>query len=177
MTTQETFRRYVESNKGCAVILAGSGSDKPHIEEIVASLTDYQIPHQVRIVSAHKQPEELMEIVREYDSWQGPLAYIAVAGGTDALSGMVSYHSSRPTISCPPDHPNMSCLTNPPGSSNMYIGNPANVGKAVAQLFAHLNPEYRLVLEKKRVGKIAKLQMEDLEHSQKSLEWLAAPVS
>ena len=136
------FREQVEKNIGCAVILAGSDSDFFHLEKIVSSLTVYEIPFDARICSAHKQTEKLLEILEEYDALKGPFVYIDVAGKTDALSGTTSYRSRNPTLSCPPDHPNTSCITNPSASANAYIGDPKNVGKFIAQMYSRLNDTY-----------------------------------
>jgi len=136
------FQATIEENKGCAVILAGSDSDKLHIDKIVDSLRHWEVPFQVRISSAHKQPEKTSGIVHDYNEVEGSITYIAVAGGTDALSGLVSFHSYGPVISCPPDHLNESCLTNPPGSSNAYIGDPSDIGKFIAQTYAGINPRF-----------------------------------
>ena len=94
-------------------------------------------------------------------------AGIAVAGGTDALSGTASFHSLHPVISCPPDAPNQSCWTNPPGSSNLYLARPEDVGRAVAQLFSHLNPNYREKLRLSVVAKKYELVNADLKLRQK----------
>jgi len=159
---REGFANAVKFNVGCAVVLAGSDSDKGHIDEIVKGLEIWGIPFDVRICSAHKQPEELMGIVREYDRLEGSLVYIAVAGGTDALSGTVSFNSTRPVISCPPgDGINMSCLTNPPGSSNAYVQKPANVARFVAQMFSTVNHGYRDRLLEEARKKREKLTVAD----------------
>ena len=108
----------IKSKVGYAVIIAGSDSDEAHIKKITDSLNKYDIPYKVRICSAHKQQGKLTEIINAYnDIRSGSLVFIAVAGGTDALSGTLSYHSLHPVISCPPDGLNQSCLTNPSGSS------------------------------------------------------------
>jgi argininosuccinate lyase len=75
------FRKDIESGEGCVVIMAGSDSDKPHIEKIVSALDDYGMPSQVRVCSAHKQPGTLANIIEEYDQVEGLMAYVAVAGG------------------------------------------------------------------------------------------------
>ncbi len=158
-----SFREEVESNKGCAVILAGSGSDEKHIDEIVKSLRMYEVPLEVRVKSAHKQGEDLPDLLELYDSMKGGLAYIVVAGGVDALSGTSSFQSWRPTISCPPEYPkiNESCLRNPLGSSNAYIRRPEDVGRLVAQIFAHQNPTYREKLISGIKAKKEKLKEDD----------------
>jgi phosphoribosylaminoimidazole carboxylase PurE protein len=153
----EEFMDELQQNKGVAVIMAGSDSDKPHIQKIAKSLDEYCITYGIRICSAHKQPEALMSLLEGYNGFNNALVYIAVAGGTDALSGTASFHSYHPVISCPPDAPNDTCLRNPPGSSNAYIARADNVGKLVAQMYSHLNPEYKRLLEEKRQQKIEKL--------------------
>ncbi len=159
----DLFRQQVERRVGCAVILAGSGSDKDYVAKIVQSLRVYEIPYEVRVASAHKQPEPLLNLIKEYDSLNGPLVYIAVAGGTDALSGTLSFHSWRPTISNPPDYPqvNISCLENPPGSSNAYVKRPENVGRFIAQLFSSFNETYREKLKMSIETKIMQLEEDD----------------
>jgi len=158
----DDFESIVRSNVGCAVILAGSGSDEDYIDRISLSLQKYGVAHEVRIAPAHKQAEHLQEVVNHYDALSGTLVYIAVAEGTDALSGTLSYVSWRPTISCPPDHCNTSCLTDPLGSSNAYIGRPENAARFVAQVFASHNKECRAALEAERIRKHHTLEGNDL---------------
>jgi 5-(carboxyamino)imidazole ribonucleotide mutase len=148
---------------GCAVIFAGSASDRPHVQKIARSLEEFGVPHEVRICSAHKEPERLMAILREYEGLGGAIAYIAVAGGTDALSGTLSFHALAPVISCPPDPPNPSCLANPPGSSNAVIYDPRNAGRFVAQLFAAHDPQIAERLRRSRDEKVRALQDSDRE--------------
>lgn len=157
----------MKSNTGCAVVMAGSSSDKEHIEKIAKALESFEIPYQVRICSAHKQPGTLMEMINEYDSVGGLVAFVAIAGGTDALSGTLSFYALGPVISCPPDAPNQSCLTNPPGSSNAYIANPKNVGKFIAQMYAGVNPRFRKLLQDGNAKKIQSLEQADIEFQEK----------
>ena len=57
------FRKCIENSLGGAVIFAGSSGDKPHIDKIVKSLKKYNLPLEVRIASAHKQPERLIKFI------------------------------------------------------------------------------------------------------------------
>ena len=140
---KEDFLKAAEAGGG-AVILAGSSSDEHHYNEIAKQLTSYSISLEIRIASAHKQPEKVLQTVRYYDgNCEGALVYICVAEMTDALSGMVSFHTFRPVISCPPNAPNASCWNNPPGSSNLYVASPKNAARAVAQLFSCADQEYK----------------------------------
>ncbi len=173
----EDFKRVMQSNLGCAVIMAGSDSDdkprgdKPsYIEQLAKSLESFEIPYEVRICSAHKQPKKLIRIIEEYNAIGGAATYIAVAGGTDALSGTLSYHSLGPVISSPPDAPNESCLKNPPGSSNSYIPTPSNVGRFIAQMYAGVNPKFKDLLEIEKVKKLDSLEKADAEILKQSEE-------
>ena len=148
----------IESSKGFASIFAGSDSDKKHIQKISSALDYFSIPHMVHICSAHKQCEELMATINSYNSIERPIFLIGVAGGTDALSGILSYHAYAPVISCPPDSPNASCLGSPKGSSNACIWKPYNVARFIAQSFSHINPEIKQILIEEKQQKIQKLQ-------------------
>ncbi|MBT3261212.1 AIR carboxylase family protein [bacterium] len=152
------MRKAIVENKGCAVILAGSDSDEEHIKKIIKSLEEYEISYEVMICSAHKQTAELLQITQELNSINGAVVYIAVAGGTDALSGTLSFYTLAPVISCPPDMANTSALTNPPGSSNAVIANPKNIGKFVAQMFAFINSKYVRLIKERNAQKLTKLQ-------------------
>lgn len=169
MTIDEKFKEIMKSNKGCVVIMAGSDSDEPHITEIVKSLDSYKIPYEVRICSAHKQPQTLKSMIDEYNGVGGTYAIVAVAGGTDALSGTASFHALAPVISCPPDAKkyangiNETCLKNPPGSSNVYIKRPENVGKFIAQMYAGLNLDYAAMITGKNGKKMMSLEDKDTE--------------
>ena len=147
--------------------MAGSGSDREHIKKITDSLDTYEIPHRVRICSAHKQPDKLVGLILQYNSDRNLVVAVTVAGGPDALSGSLSYNALFPVISCPPDaidgRHNESCLNNPPGSSNAYIAKPGNVGKFVAQIYARKDSRIREVLKKENAEKIRSLEKADLE--------------
>ncbi|RLG97906.1 5-(carboxyamino)imidazole ribonucleotide mutase, partial [Candidatus Bathyarchaeota archaeon] len=53
-----------------------------------------------RVASAHKTPEKVLKILKEYEG--KPIVYITVAGRSNALSGMVDASTTRPVIACPP---------------------------------------------------------------------------
>merc|ERR1719356_1213692 len=146
---------------GFVVIAAGSDSDMPHLQTIQKELSKFKIPSQIRICSAHKQPGRLEALIGEYNKSTEPLLLVGCAGGTDALSGTASYSAKFPVISCPPDGTDQTCLTNPPGSSNAYIRNPANVAKFAAQYFANHCPQVAEALEASIAEKIRKLEQAD----------------
>merc|ERR1719362_2422973 len=146
---------------GFVVIMAGSDSDMPHLETIKKELSKLKIPSQIRICSAHKQPSRLESIIEYYNTSAQPLVIVGCAGGTDALSGTAAYSLRHPLVSCPPDAPNNTCLTNPPGSSNAYIAKPSNAAKFAAQVFAISCPVVAAALDASIKEKILKLEQAD----------------
>ncbi len=149
---------------GLAVLMAGSDSDLPHLESLRKELDAYGIPSEFRICSAHKQPARCEEIISKYNQSLEPVVFVTVAGGTDALSGVVSFHSRHPVISCPPKREeHESCLQNPPGSSNSTILRPANVARHVAQILGGHNQEWHTTILAKNAEKVAKLEKADEE--------------
>ena len=144
------------------MVVAGSDSDKSHVEKLVSALKMYEIPYETRICSAHKSPERLLEMIAEYEA-QGSLVWVAVAGGTDALSGTLAFHADQPVVSCPPDGLNQSCLTNPPGSSNATILSPKNAARFIAQVYSAVNPRLKDLLAGSRAEKIRHLEAKDDE--------------
>ena len=144
------------------VIISGSDSDLPHIKKIQGELAKFEIESNIRICSAHKQPVACENIVKELNQSSIPSVIVSIAGATDALSGVLSFHSVHPVISCPPDKNNhFSCVDNPPGSSNSVILRPANVAKHIAQMLVLVDPTFKAIIQKKNEDKIGKLTEAD----------------
>ena len=148
----------------CAVLMADSDSDMPHLEKIQSTLNKWGVPSHVRICSAHDQPTKLTATLQYYNQSIQPLVIVACARGTDALSGAASCHSLFPVVSCPADGWNESCLKNPSGCSNAVILRPENVSKFVCQAFSHVNPMYREMLLASFQEKVHKLNAADKYH-------------
>jgi len=147
---------------GCAVIVAGSDSDEEHVKKIADALRNYGVPMQARVCSAHKQPQKAMGLLQHYNQSLEPLVLISVASGTDALSGLLAYHSVHPVVSSPPDADiNASCLTNPPRSSNAYVKHWKNAARFAAQQLSYAIPAVRDALSVEVVEKIGSLDHAD----------------
>ena len=81
-------------------ILMGSGSDDKFLEPAYEILTQFEIPFEKRILSAHRHAERLNEYLKEAN--QGSIrVFIAAAGFSAALPGVVSAHTLRPVIGIP----------------------------------------------------------------------------
>ncbi len=83
-------------------ILMGSKSDLEHGEAIARALETFGVASEIRVASAHKVPEYLLELLRDYEADPRPKVYITVAGRSNALSGLVDAQVSAPVIACPP---------------------------------------------------------------------------
>jgi 5-(carboxyamino)imidazole ribonucleotide mutase len=86
-------------NKGFVSIIAGSKSDEDIVKKTVDVLKEFQINHEVKYISAHREPEKLKEYVRNSESKVD--VYICIAGLSAALPGFVASHTSRPVIGVP----------------------------------------------------------------------------
>ncbi|HZX60326.1 MAG TPA: AIR carboxylase family protein, partial [Candidatus Methylomirabilis sp.] len=53
-----------EQKKPVVGIVMGSDSDFPIMEEAVKALKSFDIPHEVRVISAHRAPAQVMEYAR-----------------------------------------------------------------------------------------------------------------
>jgi fusion protein PurCD len=87
---------------GYVVIIMGSPSDLPHCKKILNSLENYRVFTAMRVVSAHKNGERIVSMIKEYNNSLEPGVIIAVAGRSNGLGGALAANSSLPVISCPP---------------------------------------------------------------------------
>ena len=78
----------------------GSKSDWDTLRHADAILSDFDVPHECRIVSAHRTPVEMADYAREA-AGRGLKVIIAGAGGAAHLPGMVAAHTALPVIGVP----------------------------------------------------------------------------
>ncbi len=80
----------------------GSDSDLPVLESAFTSLQELGIGFHVRILSAHRTPDEAAEFARTAKQ-KGVKVLIGVAGMAAHLAGALAAHSSLPVIGVPVD--------------------------------------------------------------------------
>jgi len=85
---------------GKVVVLMGSERDLEFCREIAKHLKAFGLEYQFRVASAHKTPEKVLEILREFE--QQKTVYVTVAGRSNALSAFVDANTAKPVIACPP---------------------------------------------------------------------------
>ena len=82
------------------LIMMGSRSDLPAMEGCMEQLDAFQVPYLVRILSAHRTPEAVLELSKEAQS-QGIQVIIAAAGGAAHLAGVLASSTVLPVIGIP----------------------------------------------------------------------------
>lgn len=90
-------------------IIMGSDSDLPIMSEAVKILEEFDVPHEVTIVSAHRTPNRMHEYAKQADA-RGIKIIIAGAGGSAHLPGMTASHTPIPVIGVPIKTKNMDGL-------------------------------------------------------------------
>jgi phosphoribosylaminoimidazole carboxylase PurE protein len=83
-------------------ILMGSDSDLPTMAECARVLEDYGVGYDMRVLSAHRSPEEAARFAREAAD-KGFRILIAGAGGAAHLAGALAAQSTLPVIGVPLD--------------------------------------------------------------------------
>ena len=81
-------------------IVMGSDSDWPKIQKAAAALDEFGVPYEVRVLSAHRTPEQ----VHQYASTarlNGLKILIAAAGGAAHLAGVLASLTTIPVVGIP----------------------------------------------------------------------------
>ena len=81
-------------------IVMGSDSDLPVMAECARVLEVYEIPYDIKVLSAHRSPEHATRFAREAER-RGFRVLIAGAGGSAHLAGVVAAHTTLPVIGVP----------------------------------------------------------------------------
>lgn len=134
----------------------GSDSDLATMEGAVAALNDFQVPCEVRILSAHRTPDAMLEYAREA-AGRGLEVIIAGAGGAAHLPGMVASATPLPVIGVPVGITKLSgidallsIVQMPAGVpvATVAIDNAKNAGLLAVRILATSRPDLRAVMER-----------------------------
>ena len=132
------------------VILMGSKADLEHSQKIADACKGYGIETVLRVGSAHKAPEHVLKILREYESEARAKVYITVAGRSNALSGLTDGAVSAPVIACPPISEAFggadvfSSVRMPSGIAPALVIEPANAALLAAKILGLVDPDVRM---------------------------------
>src|SRR6476619_8260626 len=81
-------------------IIMGSKSDWETMQAAADVLTEFGVPHECRIVSAHRTPDWMCQYAKEAEG-RGLAVIIAGAGGAAHLPGMVASQTVLPVLGVP----------------------------------------------------------------------------
>jgi 5-(carboxyamino)imidazole ribonucleotide mutase len=80
-------------------VIMGSESDREVGEKAYAILEEFGVDYELKVYSAHRTPKALVEYVESSDA----SVYIAIAGLSAALPGVIAAHTLKPVIGVPKD--------------------------------------------------------------------------
>ncbi len=126
--------------KGKAIIIMGSERDIDFCREIAKALKALSVDYEFRVASAHKTPQKVLEILKEFEAQK--VVFVTVAGRSNALSAFVDANSAKPVVACPPYSDKFggtdiySTLRVPSGIGTVTTIEPEGAAIAVAKIFA-----------------------------------------
>jgi len=137
-------------------VIMGSRNDYAVIRAAVEMLREFGIPHEVRVVSAHRTPDLMFEYA-DTAAGRGLRIIIAGAGGAAHLPGMIAARTLLPVLGVPISATALqgidsllSIVQMPKGVpvATLAIGSAgaANAGLLAAQILATSNPELQAKL-------------------------------
>src|SRR3990172_800462 len=90
----------MDMSKAKIAIVMGSQSDLETMSEAVNLLKEFKLEYDVRVLSAHRTPDEVAKFSKQARK-NGIKLIIAGAGGAAALAGVIAAHTTLPVIGVP----------------------------------------------------------------------------
>jgi 5-(carboxyamino)imidazole ribonucleotide mutase len=154
-------------------IIMGSDSDLPCMHSAAQICEQFQIPHEVAIVSAHRTPERMVNYAQTAHA-RGLQVIIAGAGGAAHLPGMVAALTALPVIGVPIQTKTLqgvdslySIVQMPAGIpvATVSIGNATNAGLLAVQILASHDPQLLAAVQSYRASLQTMVANKDAELS------------
>jgi 5-(carboxyamino)imidazole ribonucleotide mutase len=89
-----------DSSEMLVAVIMGSRSDWEAMKEASDVLTEFGVPHECRVLSAHRTPDELTAFLAEAET-RGCEVFIGGAGGAAHLPGVIASKTVRPVLGVP----------------------------------------------------------------------------
>jgi 5-(carboxyamino)imidazole ribonucleotide mutase len=155
-------------------IVMGSDSDLPTMQAAADTLTLFNIPFELTVVSAHRTPDRMVQYAKTARE-RGLKVIIAGAGGAAHLPGMIAAITSLPVIGVPIKSTNsadgwdsiLSILQMPGGVpvATVALNSAKNAGLLAAQILGSADPkigqamdDYKLNMESEVMQKVENLK-------------------
>jgi 5-(carboxyamino)imidazole ribonucleotide mutase len=154
-------------------VMMGSKSDWETMRQSAEVLKQFEIPHECRVMSAHRTPRLVSEYVSQAET-RGTEVLIAAAGGAAHLAGVVAAHTVLPVLGVPIESQSLRGLDSllstvqMPGGipvGTLAIGKPGatNAALLAIAILATSRPELREKLRRYRAEQAAKIEATTLE--------------
>lgn len=136
-------------------VIMGSDSDLPVMQAAATVLEEFEVPHEVRIISAHRTPEAMIAYGKSAAD-RGLRVIVAGAGGAAHLPGMVASVTSLPVIGVPVGITKLqgldallSIVQMPAGIpvATVAVDNARNAGLLAVRILGASDPELRARME------------------------------
>ncbi|MDQ3798725.1 MAG: 5-(carboxyamino)imidazole ribonucleotide mutase [Acidobacteriota bacterium] len=157
MTTKKNKK---DENPPLVSIIMGSTSDWETMKNASDVLRDFNVPHETRVVSAHRTPDLLFEFAKTAES-RGVEVIIAGAGGAAHLPGMTASQTVLPVLGVPVQSKALSGMDSllsivqmpagiPVGTLAIGAAGAKNAALLAVSILANSRPELREKLKKFR---------------------------
>ena len=152
-------------------ILMGSKSDLPVVEKAIEILKAFEVTYEVRVLSAHRTPEQTKEYIKIAET-EGVKVFIGAAGKSAHLPGVIASYTTRPVIGIPiktSDLGGMDSLLSivqmPSGIpvATVAINGSANAALLAIQMLALSDPELAQKMNQYRIEQAEKVMDDNLE--------------
>jgi 5-(carboxyamino)imidazole ribonucleotide mutase len=155
----------LNSNTPLVGVVMGSRSDWETLRHAAEVLDELGIPHEARVVSAHRTPDRLYAYAREAEG-RGLAVLIAGAGGAAHLPGMLAAISLLPVLGVPVESKMLHGVDSllsivqmpkgvPVGTLAIGTAGAANAGLLAAAILARQYPQVREALAAYRAAQTA----------------------
>jgi len=154
------------------VVVMGSKSDWETMRQADEVLAKFEVPHECRVLSAHRTPAETAEYANQAES-RGVEVIIAAAGGAAHLAGVCAAHTVLPVLGVPMESASLKGLDSLLSTVQMPAGIPVGtlaIGPAGARnaallavaILATRRPDLREKLRRFRADQREKVLRETL---------------
>jgi 5-(carboxyamino)imidazole ribonucleotide mutase len=162
-----------KERKPLVAVIMGSKSDWETMQHAVEILKDFGVPHETKVVSAHRTPQLMAEFAAQAES-RGLQVIIAGAGGAAHLPGMVSAQTPIPVLGVPVESKVLrgvdsllSIVQMPAGipTATFAIGKAGatNAGLFAISILSNSNPDLREKLNEYRTKQTDRILKERLD--------------
>ncbi|MCO6045202.1 5-(carboxyamino)imidazole ribonucleotide mutase [Aeoliella sp. ICT_H6.2] len=156
-------------------VIMGSTSDWETMQNAVEVLKEFGVPHEARVVSAHRTPEDMFDYAREAEA-RGLEVIIAGAGGAAHLPGMVASLTVLPVLGVPVQSRALSGLDSllsiaqmpggvPVGTLAIGTSGAKNAGLLAVRILANKQPTLREQLHTYREAQAESVRAKGLGES------------